>query len=198
MPRINSIKKYVSGEYYHLYTRGVNKMPLFYDNTDYVHFINIIDKVMGSGAKKHNGTKYPNYSSDVEINTFCLMPNHIHLLVHSIGDAASISKFIHSVLTAYAGYFNRKYKRVGHLFQDVYKAKHVDSDVYFKYISKYIHKNHIKWLDYKYSSLRYFLETSVTGPAWLKTKPVLEQFRDKAEYLEYLNRQDDYLDYLLT
>jgi putative transposase len=199
MPKINSIKYYEKDGFYHIYTRGVNKMSIFLDKQDYERFLFTINRVMGLEEKlRADGVPYPNYSKDVEVNAYCLMGNHIHMLVHVIGEASSVTKFMHSIFTSYATYFNKKYGRVGHLFQDVYKAKHVNNDIYFKYVSKYIHKNHKKWLEYKYSSLRYFLEASVAGPAWLMTKPVLEQFRDKAEYLEYMNRQDDYLDYLLT
>jgi putative transposase len=71
------------------------------------------------------------------------MPNHFHLLVRVKGEKG-LSEFLKKTLTGYSMYFNKKYKRTGSLFEGAFKAQHVDSDEYLKYLFAYIHLNPIK------------------------------------------------------
>ncbi len=64
------------------------------------------------------------FTNDVELLAFCLMPNHYHLLIYQQSNDA-MTRLMRSIATSYSGYFNRKYKRVGRLFQDVFKASHI-------------------------------------------------------------------------
>src|SRR5690606_36166474 len=82
----------------------------------------------------------------VEIGAYCLMPNHFHILLKSKEDDG-ISKFMNKLGTSYSMYFNRRYERTGILFQGRYKAKHVESDEYLKYLFSYSHLNPIKIID---------------------------------------------------
>ena len=73
----------------------------------------------------------------VRILADCLMPNHFHLLINEIREEG-ISKFMHKFGIGYTGYFNRKYKRVGPLFQGAFKAALINSEEYLKYLLVYI------------------------------------------------------------
>jgi putative transposase len=81
-----------------------------------------------------------NFHDEISLLAYCLMPNHFHFLVRQ-SSANSIDRFINSLNTRYVMYFNKKYKRVGPLFQDVYKAVLVKTDEQLLYLSIYIHNN---------------------------------------------------------
>ena len=71
---------------------------------------------------------------------YCLMPNHFHLLLKQNTDL-SITKLVSKVCTSYSKYFNKKHQRVGSLFQDKFKAEHVNKNEYLLWLSAYIHLN---------------------------------------------------------
>lgn len=77
------------------------------------------------------------------------MPNHFHLLVREKREG-DISLFMKKLSTAYAMYFNKRYDRSGTLFEGRFKAKHVDTDEYLKYLFAYIHLNPVKLIDPKW------------------------------------------------
>ena len=77
---------------------------------------------------------------NVELISFCIMPNHFHLLVKDVGEN-SLSSYMQRVLNAYSKYYNIRYQKSGHVFQGPYKIVHVDSDEQLKYLSAYIHRN---------------------------------------------------------
>ncbi len=118
--------------YYHIYNRGHNKQTIFHDVKDYRRYL----KRLGEYLKKHK----------VTLLAFCLMPNHIHLLLRQDDDEL-IDKFIHRLHTAYTMYFNKKYEKVGAVFQGRFKAKLIETDEYLLHVSRYIHINPIELLD---------------------------------------------------
>lgn len=133
-------------EYYHLFTRGVEKRIIFMDETDRKRFINILFLCNSTAAVNLRDIDHTNiFSYDrgetlVDIGAYCLMSNHFHILVREKEDGG-ISKFIQKLLTAYSMYFNKKYRRTGALFEGKFRAEHVDDDVYLRYIYSYIHLN---------------------------------------------------------
>lgn len=145
---------------YHIYNRGNNKELIFIDDQDYFSFLKRL-KVALFGA-----SALPGFASRIRIKSlpagaftilsYCLMPNHYHFLIRQNQDT-TIDRLISRVCTSYAKYFNLKYKRVGNLFQDTFKAKLIDSDAYLTYLSAYIHNNPANPLDYDYSSFKDYL-----------------------------------------
>lgn len=115
--------------YYHIYNRGHNKQAIFYDATDYQRYL----KRLREYLEKH----------EVTLLAYCLMPNHIHLMLRQDGEE-SIDRFIHRLHTAYTMYFNKKYEKVGAVFQGRFKAKIIDTDEYLLHVSRYIHINPIE------------------------------------------------------
>lgn len=88
----------------------------------------------------HRAARQKNYSQEIKLHAFCLMPNHFHLLLQQTNER-SISLFMKSLQTSYAMYYGKKYKRVGPLFQARYKGIHVKNDIYYTTVLNYIHNN---------------------------------------------------------
>jgi putative transposase len=82
----------------------------------------------------------------VDVLAFCFMPNHIHLLLKQLTDVG-ITKFMQKVGGGYARYFNNKYERKGHVFQDAFKSVHVESDGQFMVVVPYIFTNPIALIE---------------------------------------------------
>lgn len=162
MASINSVKDYSKDSYYHIYNRGVEKRLIFQDNQDYAVFLSYLqtylmpkdidllkkqlsDPSLNSKEKDkiYNLIKMNNFADEIILLSYCLMPNHFHFLIKQ-KSATSIDKFMNSLGVRYTKYFNSKYKRVGSLYQDVYKAVMVFTDEQLLNITHYIHRNPVK------------------------------------------------------
>lgn len=122
---------FIKSSVYHVYNRGHNKQRIFINHKDYSRYL----KRAHEYIDKHK----------VSLFAYCLMPNHIHLLIRHRQDGdVPIDRFIHRLHTAYTMYFNKKYERVGSVFQGRFKAKLVDTDEYLLHVSRYIHINPIE------------------------------------------------------
>jgi putative transposase len=195
MPSRNVIKEYTTDAYYHAYNRGVAKQPIFLDATDKKKFLQIMARHLDPSDKsfRGDGTFYKKFDDDLELTCYCLMRNHFHLLFYIKGDPSSLRFFMQSVLTAYSMYFNLRHKRVGTLFQGVFKAAKIDSDDYLLHISRYIHLNPKNHAAHRYSSYQYYIGASPA--AWIKPDRILGLFDSTMEYQTFL---EDYQDYAAT
>lgn len=125
MPSKNRIKIYLPGAYYHIYNRGVAKQEIFSLGQDYDFFL----EKMGLCQRDY-----------VNIIAYCLMQNHFHILVQNkIG--RGIERFMRSLGTTYSLKYNKKYGRVGHLFQESYKARMIKNDTDLNSTIRYINEN---------------------------------------------------------
>jgi putative transposase len=186
MPSRNTEKIYAEDAYYHIYNRGVNKRIIFKDEQDYIVFLSLLKRHLGSELQKDRlGREYPNYHKEIKLLAFCLMPNHFHLLVFQ-SDKNAITKLLRSVCTAYTMYFNRKHKRVGHLFQGRFKASMITDDLYLQHISRYIHLNPKAFRSWRFSSLPYYLNEKAAS--WIDPSFIQGLFTDD----NYLNFLQDY------
>lgn len=164
MPSRNSIKQYLEGGYYHIYNRGVEKRTIFQDEQDYAVFLSYLRNYLlpkdsdalaarlanpNISYKEREGVlkllRLNNFFDEILLLAFCLMRNHFHFLIKQI-KSTSMDTFMNSLITRYVMYFNRKYKRVGPLFQDVYKAVLVESDAQLVYLTAYIHRNPLVYM----------------------------------------------------
>ncbi len=224
MPAKNIIKLYVKNGYYHLYNRGVEKRIIFQDKQDYVVFMNylkdyllpkdtnllqsILASANSSSREKDKALKLlrlNNFSNQIDLVAFCLMPNHFHFLLKQ-NESDSIDRFMQSIGTRYTMYFNKKYKRIGPLYQDVYKAVLVESDEQFLHLTRYIHK---QALASQGVTLRSWGNTDVYGQsssydefvgqrknAWVKPEEVLAYFgknNPSLSYEKFVKEQDEEL-----
>lgn len=130
--------------FFHIFNRGIAQQRIFLDESDYERFLRRLETLK---TKNH---------FDHSLYSYVLMPNHFHLLIQT--KKTPISKIMSSLLTSYSMYFNRKYKRVGILFQNRFKSKLCNKDSYFLGASRYIHLNPIEaglvsdLKDYQWSS----------------------------------------------
>ena len=147
-------KNLAQGAIVHVYNRGNNREKIFYDKQDYRAFLYRLGLALGFTEKELNQEKLLSipYSriritdmnkNNFKLHAFCLMPNHFHLIIEQLGDV-SISKFISKVCTSYAMYVNKKYKRVGHVFQDQFKSVLVEDNPQLMWLFDYIHTNPVK------------------------------------------------------
>ncbi len=147
--------KFLTGEFYHIYNRGVEKRIVFQNSSDYKRFLALL-YISNSNKQLHisNDIWYKKSNLDkifekdrgeplVAIGAYCLMPNHFHLLLTPLTEGG-ISKFMLKLQTGYSMYFNIKNERVGALFQGVFKSQHIDEDRYLRYLYAYIHLNPVK------------------------------------------------------
>lgn len=138
------------GEFYHIYNRGTEKRNIFLSKNDYHRFLlllyhcnntsNVIlrlDKQFDPDSREE---------TLVDIGSYCLMPNHFHLLIRE-KTQGGISRFMQKLSTGYTMYFNKRHEHSGVLFQGKFKSIHVDSDEYLKYVFSYIHLNPVKLID---------------------------------------------------
>ncbi len=138
---------FVIGEFYHVYNRGNSKQVIFHDEQDHLYFINLLMIVNSEQKVKTGVTKSVDLEERViSIGSYCLMPNHFHILVKQEKDKG-ITIFMQKLLTGYVGYYNKKYKRTGSLFEGKFKSKHAGLDTYLKYLFSYIHLNPLKIMD---------------------------------------------------
>lgn len=210
----NSVKIYAPNSYYHIYNRGVEKRDIFLDPQDFSVFLSYLKNyllpkdliALNSTLSSENASrtekskalkllKLKNYSEDMELLCYALLPNHFHLLAKQKENI--LSNFMNSIGTRYGMYFNRKYKRTGVLFQDIYKAVLVQSEEQLLHLSRYIHHNPTRWLNLSPkhwrttqlpSSLPEYLNQKNT--AWIKTDHILNYFSKTNDKLSYENFLD--------
>ena len=143
---------FAEGEYYHIYCRGVEKRRIFLDDKDRKRFQSLLFLCNGTKPVIYRLVQGSTlYATDVgkkiiAIGAYELMPNHIHLLVKEISKGG-ITEFMRKINTAYSMYFNKKYERVGPLFQGTFGAEHITRDEHLKYLFAYIHLNLIKLIE---------------------------------------------------
>ena len=152
--RNRDYKKLATGVIVHIYNRGNNKEKIFFDEQDYRAFLFRLGLALGFEEKEfetismlsmpYSRIRITNtHKGNFKLHSFCLMPNHFHLLIEQCSDT-SLSKFISKTCTSYAKYLNKKHKRVGHIFQDQFKSALIESDPQLMWTSAYIHMNPVK------------------------------------------------------
>ena len=191
MPTRNSRKEYAPDTYYHVYSRGLNKQPIFFDEQDFSVFLGYLKRYLSyEASKRPNRKPVRSFAGDIDLLSYCLMRNHVHLLFYQHEDERALSALLQRVFTVYSMYFNKKYTRVGPVFQSRYLTSRIDNDPYLHHISRYIHRNPKIWSEYEFSSLRYY-----TGEAyadWVKPGAILELFDNSPkQYLEFVASMDE-------
>lgn len=189
MPSRNRVKIYAGDSFYHIYNRGVNKRRIFIEEDDYAVFLNLIKRYLGSAPiKDKKGREYDWLHDDLELLAFCLMPNHFHLLIYQ-KSPESMTRLLRGVGGSYTTYFNKKYGRIGPLFQDRFKASRIDNQAYLQHISRYIHLNPEDYRGWDFSSYPHYLGKKQA--AWLTHDRITEMF-EKDEYKEFVADYEDH------
>ena len=174
MPR-QQRQKSQSG-YYHIMIRGNEKRNIFLDDKDRFRFIDTL-------YEKKQGHRF-------YLHAFCLMDNHVHFMISE--GAEDIATTMKRITVSYVYYFNKKYERVGHLFQDRFKSEAIEGDSYIISLARYIHQNPVKATmvnnadEYKWSSCNSYLDTDNFFSKILDMDTLLELYssdREKAKKL---------------
>src|SRR3989338_10441959 len=142
--------KFATGEFYHIYNRGVDKRNIFEDPEDFWRFLesmkefNREDAIGSLYAINNDKEKFRGSASKnkklVNFVAYCLNQNHYHFILEPLVEGG-IQKFMHKLSTGYTMYFNDKNKRAGSLFQGRYKSIHIDSNEYLLHLSVYVNLN---------------------------------------------------------
>ncbi len=119
---------------YHVMLRGINKQDIFEDEEDFSMFRGLLFHMVY--YKDEQGTLQP---SRCTIYAYCLMTNHVHLLIRETEE--DLATVIKRISVAYALYYNNKYQRAGHLFQNRFRSEPVNDPAYFITLLRYIHQN---------------------------------------------------------
>ena len=204
----------ITNDIYHVVNRGVAQQGTFDDRHDYQHFIELMtyyqiqeipmrysyfvrlpfkekQEFMATILNKENKRVY------VEIIAYCLMPNHIHLLLKQ-STTNGISNFMRYLSNSYTRYYNEKRRRIGPLFQGRFKAVRIETTEQLLHVSRYIHLNPysafiVKSLDelkkYSYSSLGEYLKTS--DASICAKENVLTHF-DQSSYFDFIHDNAEY------
>lgn len=175
---------------YHITCRGNNQQKIFKFKRDRKKFLWLLRQ-----AKKN----YP-----FKLYAYSLMPNHYHLMIETL--KTSLSKIMHVINNSYVKYFNTKYKKKGHLFEDRFYSLIVDKESYFWELSRYIHLNAVraglvkKPEDYEWSSYRVYFEKNLKDDlvdreillSWLKEKNLEKAQAYYKEFVEAgINKKPD-------
>lgn len=199
--------KFENNYFYHVLNRGVDKRSIFEDDNDKNHFLSIMNFYQYSPTisysefkrfSKVTKEKYLNTLNKetpiVEIISFCLMPNHFHLLIIQNVENG-VQKFMSNLQNSYARYFNLKHKRSGVLFGSVFRAINVKDDEQLLHVMRYIHLNPLssglvkssELHNYKWSSHVEYLHNTDRG---LSSQKILNSyFKSTKEYVDFINSQ---------
>ena len=163
---LNRQNIFEGGQYYHLYSRGNSKQDIFLDDKDKERFtkllylcnstknINFRDDIV---KQKIDAWDFDRGKNIISVGAWVMMSNHIHIYAKCLESSPmsdigenGITIFMRKLLTSYVKYINKKYERVGGLFESKFKSVHIKDDNQAKYLFSYIHLNPLKIIDSKW------------------------------------------------
>jgi len=163
---------------FHVMLRGINRQDIFNDEEDCIRFIEVL-----SECKKMSGFK---------LYAYCIMTNHVHLLIET--DDEPLSQIFKRIGSRDVYWYNTKYNRTGHLFQDRFKSEPVEKESYFMTVLRYIIQNPLKaGMEEKVGSYRWSSYGSYLGieDPITDTDFVMGMFQGQKNLLNFLNQQNE-------
>ena len=197
--------------YYHIYNRSTAKVPIFKEKRDYLRMMELIKYYQYTGAiisyshllqlskirqyqiikDVSKGKRY------VKFICYCVMPNHYHFILKQVKKDGIVT-FSRNFQNSYAKYFNIKYKRVGSLFQNRFKAVLIENDEQLLHLTRYIHlnpyssllvKTYKELIKYPWSSYIQYLKKQ---KGFCDTEIILSRYREAQEYQSFVHDRADY------
>ncbi len=178
-------RQYSKTGIYHIMLRGNERKDIFIDEEDKEKLIKTVFKKKADEAFK--------------LYAYCIMDNHLRLVIKE--QKEPISRIVKKIATSYAYYFNNKYKRVGHLFQDRYKSETIEDEAYLLPVIRYVHHNPekteiTKKEKYRWSSYSNYLNPLNHHTELPEIKEILEMFssdieRALKEFIHYSNKYEE-------
>lgn len=175
MPRKARVKS--QQHIYHVILRGINKAQIFYEDKDFRHF----EKLLNRYKRKCN----------FQLLSYCLMGNHIHLLMKV--NSEPIGDIFRHIGSSFVYWYNIKYERTGHLFQDRFKSEPVENETYLLNVFRYILNNPVKAglcknpADYPYSSAKEYLY----GKPGISDKEIILGFLSRKAMIDFIGQNND-------
>ena len=173
-----SARKTSISNIYHVMLRGVNRQTIFEDDGDRHYFMTVL--------------KYYKEISGFMLHAFCLMSNHVHLLIEPANEPLDI--VFRKLGAKYVSWYNKKYQRVGHLFQDRFRSENVETDQYFMTVLRYIIQNPMKaGLETRPGSYRWssYLAYEKGLGAVTDTQYAISLFGDRETLTDYLQQSNE-------
>jgi len=202
---------FANNYYYHVFNRGIARQPIFITKKDYDRAVITLDYYRYKKPtlrlaraltlnKEEKGGFFNNLKKQpklVEIISYCLMPNHFHFLLKQKIDKG-IPKFLSNFSNSYTRYFNTRRKRIGPLFQGIFKAVRIEEEEQLVHVSRYIHLNPVASLviineelsNYPWSSLSEYLNSQIDSICDQET--IFDFFPSRGAYREFVYNQIDY------
>lgn len=179
MPRQRRIQS--STDLYHVMIRGINKEFIFKTNDQKEKILELINELVQNDL--------------IEVGAWCIMDNHVHLLLKAKLD--EMSKAIKIINLKYAAYYNKIKQRIGPVFGDRYKSENISDERYLLAVIRYIHTNPLKAKiiekieDYKWSSYKSFLTDDMKIISNELRSLILELFGKSYDYFIDFHKQAD-------
>ena len=164
MPRIARVKS--ESGIYHVMLRGANRQEIFHDDEDCLKFLEIVGKYK--------------MKTEMKVYGWCLMNNHVHLLLSEGNENLSVT--MKRIGVSFVWYYNWKYRTTGHLFQDRFKSKNVETTKYLLTVLRYIHQNPVKagivnrFDEWRWSSCRFYYEKNTDSKKLLDSEFIFKMF----------------------
>jgi len=182
--------------YFHIYNRGNRKENIYLDKEDYDFFLlRFLQNINPNISRPRKMEVYP--EGTFSLLAYALLPNHFHFLICQNKDIP-INKIMLKICTSYAIYFNKKYNKIGHVFQDRFKQKIVKSDEQLKWLSAYIHQNPVihgisnSMKDYKWTSFGEYFDP-VNSYNLCETSILLGQFSNSFDFFNFTDKNFEIL-----
>ncbi len=180
MPRASRIKS--ESGIYHIIMRGINRQTLFLDDEDCTKFIQTLQRYREICGYK--------------LFAYCLMGNHVHLLLCENNEPLEI--FMRRICGSYVFWYNKKYDRIGYLFQDRFRSEPVEDDTYFVTVLRYIFQNPIKAgivnkiNNYKWTNHNDYIGINIMTDTDFVLNIFNEIDKEKAlkSFIEYINQEN--------
>jgi putative transposase len=188
MPSRFIVRNLQGNSYYHVYNSGSPKDNIFIDETDYRTFLYYLfiysaplELVLEKYPKLPARLKAKNMSKDIFLISYCLMPDHFHLLLKQTPPDA-MPKFMKQVINGYLTYFSKKYKKQGSIFQGRYKSVRIESEYLLIQMIRFVHLNPSEFQTYPWSSF-----TNPLGGAGITNR-----FKSVEEWKNFHNDKKSY------
>ncbi|HUG71111.1 MAG TPA: transposase [Pirellulaceae bacterium] len=183
------------GEFYHVYNRGANRGPIFFQPDHYLFFLRRLrQKLVGEKYNAEDSksvgpaAEVSDTSPHVTVVAYCLMPNHYHLLLRV--ESNHFSERMQAFGTSYSKAINKQIGRSGTLFEGRFQAKHVDQESYLLHLSRYIHLNPVaarlvrQPAEWEFSSYREYL--AIRAGTLPCPQIVLGEFSSREHYRRFV------------
>lgn len=184
MPRKDRFETVCDGSIHHITQRGINRSRIFKTDGDCLNFKGFIKRYLDRFK--------------IRIYNYCIMPNHIHILLFT-EEASHLSKFMQAVSLSYGSYYRKRYKYTGYLWQGRFKNVHIDKDSYLLECARYIERNPLRTkykmvddlADYKWSSYNFYANGKPDDI--ITVNPLYENLEKTTK-----EKQAKYKEYILT